>query len=235
MTELEALKARHSIRKYIDRPLDPDIKDALRKEIILLNAEGDLHMQLVVDERRAFSGLLSYGVFSNVSNYIMVVGRKSKSLEYRAGYYAERLVLFAQEIGLNTCIVGLSYRKVEDAFDIRPDEKVVICIAIGYGADEGKRHKIKAPEQVSNISKDTPEWFAEGVDAALLAPTAINQQKFHFEYIAPSNKNGGKAGVRPTTQHSLVGYTKIDLGIAMCNFEIGAGEDNFVWIDSPLR
>ncbi len=227
MTELEALTARHSIRKYQDRPLSAEAVDALQKEIAKLNKEGALHMQLVVNERKAFQTFLAYGTFSNVANYIMVVGKKSESLDYRAGYYGEKLVLFAQSIGLNTCFVGLTYKKVAGAFEVAGDEKVVLSIAIGYGNDEGKAHKIKSPSQVSNIGPTSPEWFRKGVDAALLAPTAVNQQKFYFEYI-PENK------VRPKKGGSLVGYTKIDLGIAMYNFELGAGRKNFQWVDSHL-
>ncbi len=228
MTELEALQNRHSVRKYQDRPLEESTVKALQEEIAKLNQEGNLHFQLVLNEKKAFKGFLSYGSFSNVSNYIMVVGRKSDSLEYRAGYYGEKLVLFAQSIGLNTCMVGLTYKKVDGAFEVSDDEKVVLCIAIGYGEADGYRtHKIKRPDQVSNISANSPEWFKKGVEAALLAPTAVNQQKFYFEYI-PEDK------VKPSKGTSLVGYTKIDLGIAMCNFEIGAGRNNFHWVDSPL-
>ncbi|MDE6479476.1 MAG: nitroreductase [Muribaculaceae bacterium] len=228
MTELEALRERHSVRKYQDRPLDESAVKALQEEILILNREGNLHMQLVLNERKAFKGFLSYGSFSNVSNYIMIVGKKSDSLEYRAGYYGEKLVLYAQSIGLNTCFVGLTYKKIEGAFEVGKDEKILLCIAIGYGEADGYRnHKIKRPDQVSNVTPDSPEWFKKGVEAALLAPTAINQQKFYFEYI-PEDK------VKPIKGSSLAGYTKIDLGIAMYNFEIGAGRDNFNWIDSPL-
>lgn len=233
MTEIEALKSRHSIRKYVDRPLSDEHIAALTEKIDALNKAGKLHMQLVLDERKAFKGFLSYGQFANVSNYIMVVGRKSESLEYRAGYYGEQLVLFAQSLGLGTCIVGLTYKKIEGTIEVGGDEKVVMCIAVGYSDEDGRKHKIKTPAQVSNISDKTPAWFAAGVEAALLAPTAVNQQKFYFEYIAPV-ASGLKPGVKPVRRTSLVGYTKIDLGIAMCNFEIGAGKDNFVWIDSPL-
>lgn len=233
MTELEALKSRHSIRKYKDKPLTENDINALLKEIASLNREGDLRMQLVTDERKAFKGLLAYGKFTNVANYVMVVGKKSETLDYRAGYYAERLVLFAQALGLSTCIVGLTYKKVDGAFEIGKDEKVVVCISVGYADEQGRQHKIKTPEQVSNINALSPEWFAKGVEAALLAPTAINQQKFYFEYVAPA-RDGDKPGVKPMPGKSLVGYTKIDLGIAMLHFEIGAGKDNFVWIDSPL-
>lgn len=228
MTELDALRDRHSVRKYQDRPLDERAVKALQDEISKLNREGNLHMQLVLNERKAFKGFLSYGSFSNVSNYIMIIGKKSDSLEYRAGYYGEKLVLFAQSIGLNTCFVGLTYKKIDGAFDVGNDEKIVLCVAIGYGEADGYRsHKVKRPDQVSNISEDSPEWFKNGVEAALLAPTAINQQKFYFEYIPENN-------VKPIKGSSLAGYTKIDLGIAMYNFEIGAGRDNFHWVDSPL-
>ena len=228
MTELEALQSRHSVRKYQDRPLEAIAVDALQKEIAKLNKEGNLNMQLVLNERKAFKGFLSYGSFSNVSNYVMIVGKKSDSLEYRAGYYGEKLVLFAQSIGLNTCFVGLTYKKIDGAFEVGSDEKVVLCVAIGYGEADGYRsHKIKRPDQVSNVTPASPEWFKKGVEAALLAPTAINQQKFYFEYI-PEDK------VKPGKATSLAGYTKIDLGIAMYNFEIGAGCENFQWIDSPL-
>ncbi len=228
MTELEALQSRHSIRKYQDRPLEASDVDALQEEIAKLNKEGDLKMQLVLNERKAFKGFLSYGSFSNVSNYIMIVGKKSDSLEYRAGYYGEKLVLFAQSIGLNTCFVGLTYKKIEGAFEVRKDEKVVLCVAIGYGEADGYRsHKTNPPAQGSNLSSSSPEWFKKGVEAALLAPTAINQQKFYFEYI-PEDK------VKPVNGTLLDGYTKIDLGISMYIFEIGSGRQNFQWVDSPL-
>ncbi len=227
MTELEALQSRHSIRKYQDRPLEASDVDALQEEIAKLNKEGDLKMQLVLNERKAFKGFLSYGSFSNVSNYIMIVGKKSDFLQYRAGFYGEKLVLFAQSFGLNTCFVRLTYKKIDGAFEVGKDEKVVLCVAIGYGEADGFRsHKIKRPDQVSNITANSPEWFRKGVEAALLAPTAINQQKFYFEYI-PEDK------VKASKGTSLAGYTKIDLGIAMYNFEIGAGRGNFQWVDSP--
>ena len=228
MTELEALRNRHSVRKYVGTPLNPEDVEALQAKIDELNRKGDLHMQLVVNERKAFKSFLAYGSFSNVSNYIMIVGKKSDTLEYRAGYYGEALVLYAQSIGLSTCFVGLTYKKVDGAFEVGADEKVVLCVAVGYAAPDGIRvHKIKRPEQVSNISDASPEWFRQGVDAALLAPTAVNQQKFFFEYIAPDR-------VKPQKGTSLVGYTKIDLGIAMYNFEVGAGKENFQWVESPL-
>ena len=61
--------------------------------------------------------------------------------------------------------------------------------------------------------------------AALLAPTAINQQKFRFEYLPP--EGDGKPRVRATTRRGT--HTRVDLGIAKCHFELAAGKENFDW------
>ncbi len=58
MTELEALQSRHSVRKYQDRPLEANDIAALQDEIAKINKEGDLHMQLLLNERKAFNGFL---------------------------------------------------------------------------------------------------------------------------------------------------------------------------------
>ena len=152
---------------------------------------------------------------------------KSDDLDERVGYYGEQLVLLAQTLGLNTCWVGLSYSKVPGTYVLDEGEKIACYIAIGYGETQGVGHKIKTVEQVSNISDITPLWFKKGVEAALLAPTAVNQQKFTFEYIGMRNN---RHQVRAKKGFSMIGYTQMDFGIAKCHFEIGAGEVNFEWV-----
>ena len=227
MTLLEAISVRHSVRKYLDKEISSDIIAALRDKIEECNKIGNLNIQLVLNETRAFTGMLSYGSFSGVKNYLVMVGKKSKDLDERVGYYGEQLVLFAQTLGLNTCWVGLSYRKVPEAYNVGKDEKLVCMISFGYGQTQGVPHKIKSAEDVSNASDITPSWFKKGVEAALLAPTAVNQQKFSFEYVGMSNN---RHQVRAKKGISMIGYTHIDLGIAKCHFEIGAGVKNLQWI-----
>jgi len=227
MTLLEAISARHSVRKYIDKDIPADIIAALQEKVAECNKEGNLNIQLVQNETRAFTGMLSYGQFSGVKNYIVMVGKKSKDLDERVGYYGEQLVLYAQTLGLNTCWVGLSYRKVPDAYYVGKEEKLVCMIALGYGETQGVGHKIKSIEEVSNASDITPSWFKRGVEAALLAPTAVNQQKFSFEYVGMNNN---RHQVKAKKGISMIGYTQIDLGIAKCHFEIGAGKENYIWV-----
>ena len=227
MTLQEAIVARHSVRKYIDKEIPADIITALQDKIAERNKVGNLNIQLVLNETRAFTGMLSYGSFSGVKNYLVMVGKKGDNLDERVGYYGEQLVLLAQTLGLNTCWVGLSDRKVEDAYNVGKDEKLVCVIAIGYGETQGVTHKVRNVEQVSNASDLTPAWFKKGIEAALLAPTAVNQQKFSFEYVGMSNN---RHRVKAKKGFSIIGYSQIDLGIAKCHFEIGAGVNNFEWL-----
>ena len=220
---VEAVEARHSVRSYhADRPLAPEAMARICDAIASLSAEVDgLTMQLVVNEPRAFGGRWArYGIFKGVENYIVISTRKGHDLDIKVGEQGEKIVLLAQHLGLNTCWEGLTYTKVPAAFSIPDDEKVRCVIAIGYGVDGAiHRHKIKTPEQVSNIGSDYPDWFREGVRLALLAPTAVNQQKFYFRLLDDGNT------VRSTARFSLLGYTKIDLGIARVHFAIGSGRE----------
>ena len=228
MTIQEAIEARHSVRAYKDQPLSEEIVKVLEDEIVKLNHEGQLHIQLICNEPKAFQGTLAkYGNFRNANNYLVMAGKKADDLDERVGYYGEHLVLLAQTFGLNTCWVGLSYSKVPGTYVLDEGEKIACYIAIGYGESHGSGHKIKAVEQVSNASDITPSWFKKGVEAALLAPTAVNQQKFSFEYLGMKD---GRHQVRAKKGFSLVGYTQMDMGIAKYHFEVGAGKVNFDWL-----
>ena len=228
MTLQEAIQARHSVRAYKNQPLAQAHCRALQEKIDQVNRLGRLHVQLIQDEPRAFQGTLAkYGKFRGVTNYLVMAGVKADDLDDRIGYYGEQLVLLAQTLGMNTCWVGLSYSKVPGTYVLDEGEVIKAYIAIGYGETQGATHKIKRIDQVSNVGDDTPEWFRCGVEAALLAPTAVNQQKFSFEYLGMKD---GRHLVRAHKGFSLIGYTRMDLGIAKYHFEIGAGKENFDWI-----
>ena len=228
MTIQEAIQARHSVRAYKEQPLSEEIVKVLEDEIVKLNHKGQLHIQLICNEPKAFQGTMAkYGKFRNANNYLVMAGKKADDLDERIGYYGEHLVLLAQTLGLNTCWVGLSYSKVPGTYELGKDEKIACYIAIGYGETQGVGHKIKTVEQVSNASDITPSWFKKGVEAALLAPTAVNQQKFSFEHVGVKNN---RHQIRAKKGFSIIGYTKMDLGIAKYHFEIGADKESFDWI-----
>lgn len=228
MTLKEAIKARHSVRAYKAQPLAEDVVKVLEKEIEEVNRQGNLHIQLIKNEPKAFQGKLAkYGKFSNVTNYLVMAGPKGADLDERIGYYGEHLVLLAQTLGLNSCWVGLSYSKIPGTYVLGDNEKIACYIALGYGETQGVNRKTKTVEQVSNANDITPFWFRIGVEAALLAPTAVNQQKFFFEYIPA--RDGKPVQVIAKRSFSLIGYTQMDLGIAKYHFEVGAGKESFEW------
>ena len=228
MTLQEAIQARHSVRAYKELPLSDDDARALQEKIDKVNREGRLHIQLIRNEPKAFLGpFAKYGKFRGVTDYLVMAGVKADDLDERIGYYGEQLVLFAQTIGSNTCWVGRSYTKIPGTYVLNEGEVIQAYIAIGYGETQGVTHKIKRIDQVSNVTDLTPGWFRRGVEAALLAPTAINQQKFSFEYLPAAD--GKPAQVVARRHFSLVGYTQMDLGIAKYHFEVAAGTENFQW------
>ena len=224
MTIQEAIKARHSVRKYADKPIEAPKVATLRAELEKLNAESGLNIQLVLDEPKAFSsGMWKYGQFSGVKNYFVMAGPKGKEAEEKIGYYGEKMVILAQTLGLNTCWVGLTYKKIPGTYTLRDGDIVHCVISLGYGTIPGVQHPLKPIDQFYESGGTPPEWFRAGMEAAILAPTAVNQQKFKF-ILRDGNK------VEAKTSISMVGYTNIDLGIVKYHFEEGAGKENFEWL-----
>lgn len=223
MEIMEAIKARHSVRKYLNRPIEENKAAALKTAVERINAASGLNIQLVLEEPKAFaSGMWKYGQFSGVRNYFVMAGPKGKETEEKIGYYGEQLVLQAQTLGLNTCWVGLTYKKIPGTFTLRDGDMVHCVVALGYGENEGKQHPQKPATHFYEPSGSKPEWFMAGLEAALLAPTAVNQQKFKF-ILHPGNM------VETKTSFSMTGYVHLDLGIVKYHFEQGAGKDNFSW------
>ncbi len=221
MTLQEAIQNRHSVRRYKPIPIEDELVTALQKEIDAINRESGLHIQLITNEPKAFGTKFAhYGHFEGVTNYFAMVGKKDKNLPYLCGYYGERLVLKAQQLGLHTCWVGLHYKTIPNVITVEKGEKLALVITVGYGKTRGGRRKSKTAEQVSNITEASPEWFKQGVEAALLAPTAVNQQKFYFT-LHQDGAVSAKAKLGP--------FSKMDLGIVTYHFEIGAEKNNFTW------
>ncbi|WP_195295454.1 nitroreductase family protein [Faecalitalea cylindroides] len=211
MQMLDLMKERHSVRQYSDKKIDGDVKTKLDTYVASINEESGLSMQIFYNEPNCFNSMLAhYGKFSNVKNYIAIVGKKEE--QEKAGYYGEKLVLKCQELGLNTCWVALTHGKVN--VQTKPQQKLLILIALGYGTNTGVAHKSKP---IKELCKEDayPEWFMKGMEAVSLAPTAMNQQKFLFEM-----KNG------QVYAKALRGfYSKIDLGIVKYHFEAVTGHE----------
>jgi len=208
----EAVIKRHSVRRYLDKAIEDELIDKLNYEIDAINKESGLDIQLITNEPLAFSSFLAhYGKFENCKNYITICGKKG--LEEKVGYYGERLVLVAQMLGLNTCWVALTYSRKKVPVKAKRGEKFYIVISVGYGRNRGLPRKSKKMEELCRVNGEIPKWFENGMDFAMRAPTATNQQKFLLTLIDESTVKA-KSYLGPCH--------KIDLGIVKYHFEVGA-------------
>ena len=214
MEILELMQQRHSVRQYTDRAIEPEkraVLDALTQEI---NRKAGLSVQIIYDDPKCFDSFMAhYGKFAGVRNYIALVGKKAPGLDETLGYYGEELVLKAQELGLNTCWVALTHGKSKAA--VGRGEKEVCLIALGYGVTQGVEHKSRPMQELCTCGEPMPEWFRCGMNAAMLAPTAMNQQKFRFELLPDGT-------VKAACGSGF--YTKLDLGIVKYHFEAVTGK-----------
>ncbi len=223
MDIMKAIAERHSVRKYTDMKIEGETLAALQGFMEECNAQSGLKMQLCLNVPDVTVNMVAaYGKFDNVHNYIAIVGNKQPGTEEKCGYFGEKLVIEAQRLGLNTCWIAGTYRKGKSAVQLGEGEKLYCIISIGYGANSGNPHKNKPLESHFRANGTPPDWFMRGVEAARLAPTAINQQRFRF-ILEGGNVVRAKKLLGP--------YTSIDLGIVKYHFEMGAGAENFVWRD----
>ena len=178
MYSLEFIKSRHSVRRYLDKAIPKEFVDILQEEIRQCNLEGNINLQLVLNDDNAFSGMrANYGSIKGVKNYIVLVGKRCKNLDEKLGYYGERIVLKAHELGLNTCWIGLSmlYKKTKGAYEVNKGETKRLIIAIGYGENQGHPRSSKIFDDVTNIAvKEIPNWFKNGVEYTIRQTTEKN-------------------------------------------------------------
>lgn len=215
MDILQAIQERHSVRAYTEQKIEGEVKEELEAAIRECNKESGLHIRAFYDEPQGFKSMMAhYGKFHNVNNYIVLAGKKGPELEEKCGYYGEKVVLRAQQLGLNTCWVAMTYNRRMVRHQVAAKDKLCVVISVGYGENQGIPHKGKTIDDVVVTKGDMPDWFHKGVEAALLAPTAVNQQKFVIGIV------DGKPAIRISGKGF---YTKVDLGIVKYHFEAASG------------
>ncbi len=214
--------ARHTVRKYKNEPLSADVVSRLNDRIQTHNQKYGLNIQLVTDNKDALPGIVGALMAKGVRNYMILAAPDTQGVEEKLGYSSADLMLYAQTLGLNTWWVGGMYshkgaRKNSDAGD---NAKIIGVVVVGYGEEQGVPHKSKPVGEVASYDGTAPKWFTAGVDAALLAPTAMNHQSFTIK---------GK-GDQVEMTYAKGSFSGADLGICKYHFELGAGKDNFNWI-----
>lgn len=213
----EAMKNRHSVRKYKNVNLSDEIVKKLNARIEENNKEYNLGIKLMINENKGISTIAKLFLARGVKNYFILAGDESANLDERLGYCGADLMLYAQTLGLNSWYVGGMFNRSVEQFV--KGKKVIGIIAVGYGQVQGRAHKSKGADDVSEYEGKAPEWFLKGVEASLLAPTALNKQ----DYFITGRENKVKI------ENSNGVFTGVNRGLIKYHFELGAGKDNFIW------
>jgi len=214
----KVMEERHSVRRYLDKPITEEDRKKIEEKIKEINKKSGLHFYAVYDDPKTFNGdKPHYGEFKCVKNYLVLKGPKNRAID--VGYYGEELIIFLQSIGINTCWVAITYNWFKVKKDNQKYRRYLI-ISMGYGETQGVKAHSKPLDQLSNITDSSPEWFKNGMKAVELAPSTMHKQQFYFRLNEDNT-------VTPVLVPGL--FYKIDLGLAMYHFEVGAGKENFTW------
>ena len=219
MTMQEAMRRRHTVRKYTDEGLSAEEVRLLEGRIDANNRELGTSISLVRNAPKAVSGIVRLALARNAKDYFLLAGDDAPDLGERLGYASADLMLYAQTLGLNTWWIGGTFNR-KDASAHAGGKKAIGIVTVGHGASQGSSHKSKTVAEVSEYrGGPEPEWFTCGVEAALLTPTALNRQAFHLV----------GEGDRVTVSYDPGPLADADLGLVKYHFELGAGRENFSW------
>ncbi|MCH3975629.1 MAG: nitroreductase [Bifidobacterium tibiigranuli] len=146
------------------------------------------------------------------------------ALQTKVGYYGELLSLRIVQLGLGTSWAVLDNAR-EGWWSLGDGEHMIWALAFGHPARPGAKHHTKPMEQLCALPEgmevaQAPEWFAQGMGAAMLAPTSLSQQPFVVELHRDTT-------VSARATEGL--FAHVGLGCAMCNFAIGTAPHHVVW------
>jgi nitroreductase family protein len=230
--DISFLKSRHSVRAFRHDPISPDAVKALKAEMTMTNThEAGMHFTLVFDDDNPFRGFSkSYGVFNNARNYLAVIADTSfpDAME-RAGYFAQRFVMRALELGLGSCCVGGTYNPDRINLQMRVDWKLLFVVVFGYPLDRERllaramrgfihRHDRKPEDFFKGTTEDLSQarahypWIDMMLEAVACAPSSLNKQPVRISLSKEGDPRQLTASVDDRNPKNLV-----DLGIAKFN------------------
>ena len=248
MSITEIIKKRRSVRTYLAQPLSPEISELLRRFFSLLSGPfgGTVRFNLIESDlaRKGSNAKLgTYGVIRGATTYVVAVVKKSDRDLEDFGYSLEKAILYATSLGLGTCWLGGTFKKGEFGKAVeQKDHEILPCITpIGYPSS--RVGLIDSAMRFAAGSKSRKGWeelffrdnfshrlsesdsgnYVIPLEMVRLAPSASNKQPWRI--VKDNNK------IHFYLQHTK-GYAKlmpydlqrVDMGIAMCHFEMTAKE-----------
>ncbi len=230
---LAAVSERRSRRSFTGERPDATALTALEDVSRTFRPFGDLSRVVVIRDAPAdlFLGIVgAYGGVSGAPCALAFVGSSANGDARAAvGYAGEGLVLEATALGLDSCWVGGLFKGsvAEKLAGIGPNERVYAVAAIGTAAERvttkerlvfrmGRPKPRKALEEIASGHESWPAWVQRGLKAAQIAPSATNRQPWRFFM------HEGAVVVSVEGVDTPKISKRLDCGIAMLHFELGA-------------
>lgn len=236
----ELIKERKSVRTFTGEPLPDEIVNRLLTYAQSVGNPYGLSVGFRVLNAKEHG--LNSPVIVGADRYIAGKIKKAPHAEEAFGYSFEKLVLYAQSIGVSTVwIAGTMNRGAfERAMDLGEDEIMPCVSPIGFRAEKKSvretmmRRGVKADTRLDfgelffdgspdkPLSPDRSGVFRTPLEAVRLAPSAVNKQPWRVivrDHTAHFYKKSGKGYA-----DGAMDVQKVDLGIALCHFEAAAEE-----------
>lgn len=245
-----AVVVRRSTRTYDGRPVDPDVLGRLEGFCESLPSPDVARVTALRDAPGAlFTGIVgSYGKVQGAPSALVMIGRQdATAFEESVGYLGEAAILEATSLGLGTCwVAGFFDRSLASTLTpLAREERILAVSPLGHPqlrARMGERvmkravgaHTRRPVKDVApGFDQGTwPAWAAEGVRLARAAPSAVNRQPWQFELETdPAEIGLAPVAAEPTGQVRVSATNRgvdgnisrrLDCGIAMLHFEVGA-------------
>lgn len=245
----ETIKKRTSVRTYQPAALPEELEGKLKDYGNGIKGPFSIPFSFVFLKEDSFleeaGGRIStYGVIKGAKNYLGVIVEKGldKGL-VEVGYVLEELILYATSLGIGTCWLGGTFKikGLEKAAKLGKGEFLPILTPLGYPARE-KRLVERAMKAAAGSQKRKP-WHKLFFDGSLNFPlgekeAASYKTPLEMVRLAPSasNRQPWRLVKEGSCWHFFIDYAKIvnqavgypiqrvDMGIAMCHFELTARE-----------
>lgn len=228
-----AIFTRHSVRTYDRTPLRPGNRTAIQEACYMPSAFGGGARVVLLEQgaERVFAGLIMRGVPAFLA---MVGDHAAPHVEETLGYLGEYVILMATSLGLGTCWVSGTYRPDEAAklIGLGPSERLYAVSPLGYQSEAGLVEKLfkaaarsasrkRLPRLLTAASlplEEGPSWARSALEAARLAPSAVNRQPWRFT-IGPDSVTVSLDAPDTGTKAAA---KRMDCGMALLHLELGA-------------
>lgn len=240
MSIIETIQKRRSVRSYTGDYLTDEDAERIRNFIsnrVEVPFGTVLRIELIKTEIGSKPRKLgTYGVVSGAADFLAVAYENANMAEESLGYAFEQVILYCTQMGLGTCWMGgtFDHDDFANAINLRENEVLPIISPVGYQRDKKSFVDSIFGKMTHNVSRESfntlffnGSWdvpmgendageYKTVLEMVRLAPSARNKQPWRILY---------KDGVFHFYRHpDMSRFTRIDMGIAMCHFDMACKE-----------